>query len=237
MARSMKNSGVDWIETIPRYWFIDPIKNLFVFGNGLNITKADLVEEGCAVINSEQILSKKNTGMGVTDELIRYIPRKLANPQSLVKKGDFIFVDRLEDLDSCGNYVYVDRDDEIYAGHRTIVLRKNNKICYDKYIAYLFKTDCWRKQIRTGVNGPKFYSIPLCILSRTSLLVPPPNEQKAIADFLDVKCAEIDRRLDDLDKEVNTLAEKQKKIEDLESYKSSLIDEYVTFKKQVPYEW
>ena len=32
-------------------------------------------------------------------------------------------------------------------------------------------------------------------------------------------------------------AEKQEKIEDLKSYKSSLINEYVTFKKQVPYEW
>ena len=59
MARSMKNSGVDWIDTIPRYWFVVPIKDLFIFGKGLDITKADLVEEGCAVINCEQILSKK----------------------------------------------------------------------------------------------------------------------------------------------------------------------------------
>lgn len=43
-------------------------------------------------------------------------------------------------------------------------------------------------------------------------------EQKAIADFLDAKCVEIDGLLSDLDAEVKTLAE----------YKKSLIAETVT---------
>ena len=53
--------------------------------------------------------------------------------------------------------------------------------------------------------------------------MPPLLEQKAIADYLDKKCAEIDR----------TIADKKAQIETLESYKKSIIYEYVTGKKEV----
>ena len=218
MARVLKSSGIDWIGTIPSNWTVVPLKVLFSFGKGLSITKADLVEDGCAVISYGQIHSKKNSGTSVTDELIRYIPSKLANPQSRVKKGNFIFADTSEDLDGCGNCVYIDVDDDIYAGYHTIILRQKNKINDNRYFAYLFKTDCWRKQIRTEVNGVKLFSISQNIIRRTSLIVPPFPEQKFLADFLDGKCAEIDGLLADLDAEVKILTE----------YKKSIIAETVT---------
>lgn len=214
----MKNSGLDWIGTIPSNWKAVPLKVLFSFGKGLSITKADLVEEGCAVISYGQIHSKKNSGTSVSDELIRYIPSKLAYSQSRVKKGNFIFADTSEDLDGCGNCVYIDGDDDIYAGYHTIILRQKKQISDNKYFAYLFKTSCWRKQIRTEVNGVKLFSISQNILRRTSLIAPPLPEQKAIADFLDGKCAEIDGLLADLDAEIKTLTE----------YKKSIIAETVT---------
>ena len=52
---------------------------------------------------------------------------------------------------------------------------------------------------------------------------PPLSEQKAIADYLDNKCAEIER----------IIADKKSQIETLDGYKKSLIYEYVTGKKEV----
>lgn len=49
------------------------------------------------------------------------------------------------------------------------------------------------------------------------------EEQKQIADYLDKKCADIDR----------LISIKQQKIEELKEYKKSLIYEYVTGKKEV----
>ena len=49
------------------------------------------------------------------------------------------------------------------------------------------------------------------------------EEQKSIVDYLDTKCAEIDK----------LISVKQQKIEKLTEYKKSLIYEYVTGKKQV----
>ena len=50
------------------------------------------------------------------------------------------------------------------------------------------------------------------------------QEQKAIADYLDKKCADID----------SVIADKKSQLDTLEEYKKSLIYEYVTGKKEVP---
>lgn len=60
-------------------------------------------------------------------------------------------------------------------------------------------------------------------LGNMPIIVPPMEEQVAIADFLDTKCAAIDQ----------AIADKTTQIETLKAYKSSLIYEYVTGKKQV----
>lgn len=218
MAREMKNSSVKWIDVIPVNWQVKPLKTQFSFGKGLSITKADLVDEGSPVISYGQIHSKHNTGTNVTDDLIRFIPSTIAFNQSLVKHGDFIFADTSEDLDGCGNCVYMNLNTPIYAGYHTIILHQKSGNDDNRYLAYLFKTDCWRKQIRTDVNGVKLFSISQNILKRTNIILPPLPEQKTIADFLDKKCAEIDGLLADLEAEVKTLAE----------YKKSIIAETVT---------
>ena len=51
----------------------------------------------------------------------------------------------------------------------------------------------------------------------------PLTEQRAIADWLDAKCADIDA----------TIALKEQKQEKLKAYKKTIIFEYVTGKKQV----
>lgn len=60
-------------------------------------------------------------------------------------------------------------------------------------------------------------------LANSPCAVPSLAEQQEIAEYLDKKCAEIDR----------LIAIKQQKIEKLNDYKKSLIYEYVTGKKQV----
>ena len=61
------------------------------------------------------------------------------------------------------------------------------------------------------------------LLSSCPLPNPELTEQKAIADYLDKKCSQID----------HLIAIKQAKIEKLEQYKQSLIYEYVTGKREV----
>ena len=66
------------------------------------------------------------------------------------------------------------------------------------------------------INNQTIGSYPIIVPSDLS-------EQQEIADYLDSKCAEIDR----------LIAAKEQLLTELESYKKSVIYEYVTGKKEV----
>lgn len=204
---SYKPSGIDWIGDIPSHWEILPLKRQGTMNTGLTFTKADLVESGDAVISYGQIHSGLNDKVHIKPELIRYIPKSISksSDSALVSKGSFIFADTSEDREGCGNAVYIDTSDKIYAGYHTIVFRRNDE--NGKYLAYLFQTDAWRSQIRSQVSGVKVYSITQTILSSTLVILPPGQEQEAIAAWLDEKCGEIDAAIAKVDREIELIDE------------------------------
>lgn len=220
----MKDSGIEWIGEIPKHWEVAKIKYLFKNGKGLSITKENLIDSGLAVVSYGQIHSKTNTGVTIENELLRFVDYKYQNnyPQCQVYKYDFIFADTSEDYEGCGNCVYKRDDLIVFAGYHTIILH-STKQQDNRYFAYLFKTDCWRKQIREVASGVKLFSITQKTLINSSILVPLMDEQCKIADYLDKKCAEIDA----------IITKKREQLDVLEQYKKSMIYEYVTGKKEV----
>lgn len=220
----MKDSGVEWIGEIPKGWEVSKIKYLFSASKGLSITKENLTEEGLPVVSYGQIHSKTNTGVDISNELLRFIPYdyQYNNKSCKVNKFDFIFADTSEDFDGCGNCVYKRNDDLLFAGYHSIVLHsKHNRD--NRYLAFLFLTDLWRKQLRERASGVKVFSITQKNITNSSVVLPSKEEQKNIADYLDKKCSNID----------SIIADKKQQLVILEKYKKSLIYEYVTGKKEV----
>ena len=215
----MKHSGISWIGNMPSHWTITRFKYCFTTGTGLNITKADLVDEGVAVISYGQIHAKYNSRTHLSDNLLRYIPESLTigRGRSKLSRNDFVFADTSEDLEGCGNAAFIDTDKLVYAGYHTVIAHPYVDGDF-RFLAYLFSTQQWRTQIQQRVSGVKVNSITRSLLNDSLLIVPPIPEQTAIADFLDTKCAEIDGLLEDLDAEVKTLID----------YKKSIIAETVT---------
>lgn len=216
----MKDSGIDWIGQIPKHWEIKKLKDKFNFAKGLSITKEDLNDSGEKVINYGQIHSKNNKSTYITDELIKYTNK--VNNSSKTSLGDFIFADTSEDFNGCGNFIYIDKNINLYAGYHTIILKSkyNN---HNKFLAYLFLSNIWKQQIILNVSGIKVYSITQKILKNSNILLPPFNEQKKIADYLD-----------NLTLKLDNLVDKHKLyIEKLEEYKKTLISDVVTGKIDV----
>jgi type I restriction enzyme S subunit len=218
------NEDIRWDIDYPSTWKLKRVRELFSFRKGLSITKANLEETGIYVISYGQVHSKKNTMVGLNDDIFKYVnPSYLeTNPSCLVTYGDFIFADTSEDIAGCGNCVYIDREDDIFAGYHSIIAhpidRSNNK-----YFAYLFKSSAWRYQIRKKVNGVKVYSVTQQILKDAFVLLPPENEQREIVDYLDEMCNKIDV----------LIKKTEEKIANLHELKSTIISEVVTGKIDV----
>lgn len=221
---SMKDSGVEWIGEIPEDWCVKPIKSLFSFGKGLPITKADLRPSGIKTISYGQVHAKYNKSVFIDEQLYRFVESKYlqTNADSLVKKGDFIFADTSEDIEGSGDFVYIDIDDLIFAGYHSLVLKSLSNF-ENKFLAYLFMSLLWKRQLWREVYGIKVFSITRSLISKTTVILPTLTEQQVIVNYLDNKCADID----------SLISIKQQKIEKLQEYKKSLIYEYVTGKKEV----
>lgn len=215
-----KDSGIAWIDMIPKGWKALPFKSIFYTEKGLNITKADLTETGVPVLSYGQIHSKQNTGTCLNEELFKFVPRSYlkTNPECLVQKGCLLIAETSEDYEGCGNAIYVDSNKTLFAGYHTIIARPYNIGRDYKYFAYLLLTDNWRQQVRSCVSGIKVYSVNQKILKQTSVLFPPLPEQEAIATYLDEKCGEID----------SLISLQEEMISELQAYKKSVITEAVT---------
>lgn len=217
--REMKDSGIEWIGQIPKEWEINKIKYMFSNGKGLPITKENLIDEGLPVISYGQIHSKDNNGTKIGKKLLRFVNEKysMKYPQCSISENDFVFADTSEDYDGCGNCVLKRDNSKVFAGYHTIILHSLLKRD-NRFLAYLFKTDTWRKQIREKASGVKVFSITQKTLMNCKVILPGYNEEKIIADYLDTKCSEIDATAEDIQKEISLL----------EDYKKSVITEAVT---------
>ena len=220
----MKDSGVEWIGDVPEGWEINKFKNLYKTRTGITFTKAQLVEFGEPVISYGQIHSKDNWCASVNPDLIRHIPTMLTegNQGALAEKGDFLFADTSEDFEGCGNNVYIDTDKPIYAGYHTILAKCNNNQC-GAYLAYLFASTKWRGQIRSMVNGVKVYSVTQSIIKNANVILPPFDEQKAIADHIKERVIVIDKAIKGANHQISLLQER----------KQIIINEVVTGKVKV----
>lgn len=209
--RPMKDSGSIWFGNIPVDWDMKKIKYLF------HIKKDIAGQEGYTVLSITQkgIMPKdlsKNEGQ-LAESYSHY---QLVNP------GDYAMnhMDLLTGWVDISKYTGVTSPD-----YRVFVLddlESNNRSFY----LYLMQM-CYSNRIfyglGQGVSGMGRWRLQADKFLNFSIVVPSKDEQQEIADYLDVKCGEID----------NLISRKEQYITEIENYKKSLIYEYVTGKKEV----
>jgi len=109
-----------------------------------------------------------------------------------------------------------------YAVHQRVYRLANFTSIHSDYLFY-FLSSLFCKEMDRGSAQSTVPSVRLPMLQNFCICIPTTAEQRAIADYLDRKCAEINE----------LIAIKQQKIEALKEYKKSVIFEYVTGKKEI----
>ena len=238
-----KDSGVKSIGIVPEHWQVERMGKYFSFSKGLPITKADLKDEGIAVISYGQIHSKYNTGLTLSEDLVRRVSPSFltSHPQCILEKNDFVFADTSEDIAGSGNFAFNDYHDEIFAGYHDVIARPHN-IEYPPYLAALFISVLWKKQVQSLVNGVKVYSINKTFLKNSRILIPPFEEQKAIFSYVIKKTAQIDRFISEATNKIEKLNElKQAQIAHLVMHGTNpdapMKDSNIVWIGQVPEHW
>jgi type I restriction enzyme S subunit len=215
----MKDSGIEWIGEIPKHWEIKRIKQLSTVNPNKSEIRCFSPKTEVTFLPMEKIMAT-----GKVDYSLKGTIGDLIDGYTCFKDNDII----LAKVTPC----FENRNIAIVTGllygvgfgtTELHVLRCNNN-CFNRYLFYYLQSSIFISKGASemyGVAGLK--RVPVEFVLNHKLGVPSYAEQQQIAKYLDFKCNEID----------NIIAKKERLISDLESYKKSLIYEYVTGKKRV----
>ena len=212
----MKDSGIEWIGEIPEHWEVGRMKNV-CSQNSESLSEKedselefDYVDIG-SVSFEKGIFKTEHYKFGDAPSRARrrakYGDLVMSTVRTYLRAIDVI------DTEEKANYIY---------STGFAILTPESHIAY-KFLSYVSKSQCFLEQVTTLSRGINYPSINSTDLMTIAISHPPLTEQQVIADYLDVKCADID----------SLIQTKQSKIDSLKEYKKSIIYEYVTGKKEV----
>jgi type I restriction enzyme S subunit len=206
----MKQSGIPWAETIPEHWLVEPIYTKF---HDCIYKNLDYEYQKAFKFNYGTLKYKDEAG-----DLSLYKATYIN--YSKVKKRDIIINGLNLNYDFISQRVAITPEDGIITS-AYIALRPLKGV-NSEYFNYLFKAMDNMKLFHGMGKGIRL-TLSFDELKRVKIPIPSTQEQVKITNYLNWKCAAIDQ----------SIADKQTQIETLKAYKSSLIYEYVTGKKQV----
>ena len=188
-ARKMKDSGIEWIGEIPEEWKVCKIKHLSAMKSGESITSSEIAEAGQYPVYG---------GNGLRGYTSAY-----------TNDGKYILIGRQGAL--CGNVRSV--EGKFWATEHAVVVYE-----YDNVDVNWFKYSLDAMNLNQYSTSAAQPGLSVEQITNILACVPPFAEQKAIAAYLDEKCAAIDK----------IVVSKQKQNEQLAEYRQSLITEAVT---------
>lgn len=217
--RPMQDSNIEWIGEIPADWEIKRFRYIadkFLKGSG--ITKDDVKEDGnIKCVRYGEIYSKYNYTFN--DCLSCTNVEEISTPQYF-SYGDLLFAGTGELIEEIGKSIVYLGNDKCLAGGDIIVVKHRHN---PAFLNYTLNSDVAIYQKSRNKIKLKVVHISAAEIKNIIVPLPPLEEQKEIAQYLEEKCAEIDTLIE----------KKQQFLAEMANYKKSLIYEYVTGKKEV----
>jgi len=188
--KSYKNSGIEWMGDIPESWVMKKLKftaNIFAS----NVDKK--------TVDGQSLVSLCNYTDVYYNEIIKsgmdFMVASATNEQIekfLLKKNDVIITKDSETPDDIGIAAYVPEDiPGVICGYHLSMIRpkRNNS---GAFIKRVFDSHYVKSKFETLANGVTRYGLGSYAIDNLSIPLPPYEEQKAIANFLDRETAKID---------------------------------------------
>ena len=208
-----KDSGVEWIGEIPVEWTVRRIKSFASYTRGVGIQRSDVVIKGRPCVRYGELYT---TYRNRVDEPISHISEKLWETSIIVHPNDLIMALTGETKEDIGP-ACVNASKECFAASGdTLVIRLKEQ--EGRFLAYAMNSDYVASQKTLDANGEIIVHLGADKVGNEVVILPPVDEQHAIADYLDAKTAEVDALVADCEREVELLRE----------YRKAVISEAVT---------
>lgn len=206
--RKMKDSGIEWIGEIPEHWNICKQKHVIQLINGRAYSDNEFEVDG-----KYKILRVGN----LFSNPVWYTSSLELDPDKYCDEGDLLYAWSM-------SYAPV-----IWHGEKVIyhyhIWKTKLSPKMDKEFAYYYFI-VLTEAVRAEKHETTMGFITMGVMNNSYIAFPPIDEQIEITNYLNARCSSIE----------NLIEKKKQLLSELESYKKSLIYEYVTGKKRCRYE-
>ncbi|MFQ7151433.1 restriction endonuclease subunit S [Gemmiger formicilis] len=208
----MKDSGIEWVGNIPVHWDTIPIRYLFAECRLKNI----LNQEKTALKFTYGTIIKKTNFDSDSDE---YVANTMTN-YTVVYPGTIMINGLNLNYDFVSQRVGLVKDRGAITSAYLAIVPGSRVV--SEYANYQLKSWDYAKAFHNMGTGVR-KTLDFSELGKKYFVTPSIEEQSKIVAFLDSKCKEIEA----------IIASKKQQLTVIDSYKKSLIYEYVTGKKEV----
>lgn len=224
-ARAMIDSGVEWIEEIPKDWALLRLKDVLTKNTGgawgEDVSLYTQQEKTMVLRSTEQTLHGQ---WNIINPEFRFLSVN-DKEKTRLEIGDILITKSSGSSDHIGKATLVTEKEGNGAGYSNFMQRlrlKQNVLPY--FIWRAITSDMVRKQFVFLSNTTTgLANLNATIIDKIYIVIPPYEEQQSIADFLDHHVDLIDREAALIDQKIELLGEKRK----------ALIFECVTGKRTV----
>lgn len=207
-----KDSGIEHLGKIPSHWEVRRLATFGKFSKGGNISRQDLVENGEQALLYGDIYMNYEISTSFLDSKISENTSLGATP---IYRGDILFAGSGETKEDIGkNIVYLGNDRAFVGGDVIIFRQKENNALF---LSYALNTKYAKFYKGIESKGEIIVHIYASNLKDIKIPLPPIEEQKQIAQFLDSEISKID----------SIIGKIKKQIELIKEYKNSLINQAV----------
>lgn len=191
----MKDSGLEWIGKIPEDWKSVKFNAIY----NLRTEK----------VSDKDFPPLSVTKKGIVPQLDTAAKTNNGDNRKLVKKGDFAINSRSDRRGSCG----ISKYDGSVSLINTVLFPRNSKMD-PRYYDWLFHTTQFADEFYKWGHGivDDLWTTNWQDMKNITLILPPLLQQQTIADFLDKKCADIDKLSTQIQKEIDTLQKYRKSV-------------------------
>ena len=210
----MKDSGIEWIGEVPEHWDVKRMKDICALSP--NIKSCSEYEYGSYLPMEGLRLDQIET----SDELVSTLQGKYTP----FEDNDLLVAKVTPCFENGNIAIAKGLTNGVGFGSSEIFVLRANKYNNIRFLFYMSLSSKFQDKAcatMCGVGGLKRIS-PL-FMKTYIMAIPPSTEQRAIATYLDDKCAKIDTIVSNLDKQISRYAD----------LKRSLIDEVITGKRAV----
>lgn len=208
----IKDSGIEWVRNIPAHWDTIPIRYLFAECRLKNI----LNQEKTALKFTYGTIIKKTNFDSDSDE---YVANTMTN-YTVVYPGTIMINGLNLNYDFVSQRVGLVKDRGAITSAYLAIVPGSRVV--SEYANYQLKSWDYAKAFHNMGTGVR-KTLDFSELGKKYFVTPSIEEQSKIVAFLDSKCKEIEA----------IIASKKQQLTVIDSYKKSLIYEYVTGKKEV----